>query len=223
MSHAERVRAAYAAAVAALDLTPVGPAADALAARLQDGGLLHALGCGHSQALALEGYHRAGAPAWVAPLLDARLDPGRGAEETATEHTEGLGRELVARLDPTRARALLLISNSGRAAVLQEAALAARGAGLLTIAITSPGPDNRLALAVEHVLATNVPNGDAVVEISGARMAPLSTVVGAVLLHALLAETEARLGAGTVLVSVHVAGGERRNATLLDRYPHLRP
>jgi uncharacterized phosphosugar-binding protein len=223
MTLAERVRDAYATAVTGLDLTPIVPAADALAARLRDGGLLHVLGCGHSQALALEGYHRAGAPAWVAPVLDSRLSPARGAAGTAAERTEGLGAELVARLDPAKARALLVISNSGRSAVPVEAARAARAAGLVTIAITAPGPDNRLAAAVDHVLASNVPKGDAAVEVADERMAPLSTVVGAVLLHALLAETEARLESPSVLTSVHVDGGQDRNATLLARYPHLQP
>jgi uncharacterized phosphosugar-binding protein len=223
MTLAERVRATYATAVTGLDLAPIASAADALAARLQGGGLLHVFGCGHSQALSLEGYHRAGAPAWVAPVFDSRLSPLRGAAGIAAERTAGLGAELIAGLDPTHARALLVISNSGRTAVPVEAACAAHEAGLLTIAITSPAPDNRLAAAVDHVLASNVPKGDATVEVAGERMAPLSTVVGAVLFHVLLAETEARLKSAAVLTSVHVNGGEDRNAALLARYPHLQP
>jgi uncharacterized phosphosugar-binding protein len=59
------------------------------------------------------------------------------------------------------------------------------------------------------------------VEVGGARMGPLSTVLGGVLLHGLLAETEAALGAGSVLVSNNLDGGDAHNRALIDRYPHL--
>jgi uncharacterized phosphosugar-binding protein len=216
---AERVRQAALDAIGRLDLAPVTAAAGALAPRVGAGGLLHVIGAGHSQLLALEGFYRAGGPAWVAPLVDSRLSPGGGVRVTTYERSPGLGPELVAGLDP--AGALLVVSSSGRNAVPVEAAAAARAAGLLTIAITSRSPGNRLAEAAEHVLDNGVPPGDAVVPVGEVRMGPLSTAVGAVLLHALLAETEALLGGGSVLVSNNVEGGDRHNAALIDRYPHL--
>ena len=85
MSHAEAVREAFTTAIGRLDMDQVAPAANALAERLRDGGLLYILGCGHSQVLAFEGYYRAGAPAWVAPLLDDRVSPARGAGCTDAE------------------------------------------------------------------------------------------------------------------------------------------
>lgn len=223
MSHAEAVREAFTTAIGRLDMDQVAPAANALAERLRDGGLMYVLGCGHSQVLTFEGYYRAGSPAWVAPLLDDRVSPARGAGCTDAERREGIGRELVGRLDTAIARALLVISSGGRNAVPIEAALTARDAGLLTLALTSGGPGNRLVELVDHALVTNVPGADAVVQVGDAQMTPLSTVTGAVLLHALLAETEARLSDGAVLVSVNVEGGEAHNQSLLQRYPHLRP
>jgi uncharacterized phosphosugar-binding protein len=205
--------------VARLDLAPVEAAAADLAGRIQTGGLLHVLGAGHSQLLALEGFYRAGGPAWLRPLIDERLSPARGVRVTTYERSSGLAGELVAGLDP--AGALLVISSSGRNAVPVEAAEAATAAGLLTIAITSAAPGNRLAAAVHHVLDNGVPAGDAVVEVGEVRMGPVSTVVGAVLLHGLLAATETALGGGHVLVSNNVEGGDRHNAGLIERYPHL--
>ena len=222
VSHAEAVRGAFVTAIGRLDMDQVAPAANALAERLRDGGLLYVLGCGHSQVLAFEGYYRAGAPAWVAPLLDDRVSAARGAACTDAERREGIGRELVGRLDATTARALLVISSGGRNAVPIEAALTAREAGLLTLALTSGGRGNRLVELVDHALVTKVPSGDAVVQVGDALMTPLSTVTGAVLLHALLAETEARLSDAAVLVSVNVEGGEAHNQSLMQRYPHLR-
>lgn len=215
------VRRAAIEALGRLDLAPVGPAAAALAERIRQGGRLHVLGAGHSQLLALEGFYRAGGPAWLVPLLDDRLSAARGFHVTAFERRPGLGESLVAPLD--RGCALLVVSTSGRNAVPVEAARAAAGAGLLTIAITGRGPGNALAEAVEHVLDSGVPPGDAAVRVGAVRMAPLSTMVGAVLLHALLVETEARLGTGEVLVSNNIEGGDRHNAALIDRHGHLRP
>jgi len=202
-----------------LDLAPLPAAARALAVRIRAGGLLDVLGAGHSQLLALEGFYRAGGPAWVRPLVDERLSPARGVAVTTYERRAGLGRDLAGGLDP--AGALLIVSSSGRNAVPVEAAEAAAGRGLLTIAITSRSPGNLLAAAVDHVLDTGVPAGDAAVEVGPARMGPLSTVLGAVLLHGLLAETEAILGGDSVLISNNVDGGDRHNAALIARHPHL--
>jgi len=216
---ASLVRQAALDALGRLDLAPVPAAAADLAARVRGGGLLHVLGAGHSQLLALEGFYRAGGPAWVRPLVDERLSPARGVRVTGYERSPGLGSELASRLDP--AGALLVVSSSGRNAVPVEAATAATAAGLLTIAITSRTPGNRLAEAVVHVLDNGVPAGDASVDVGAVRMGPLSTVVGAVLLHALLAETEAALGGGSVLISNNVDGGDAHNRVLIERYPHL--
>jgi uncharacterized phosphosugar-binding protein len=218
---AAAVRQAALDALARLDLAPVAPAAAALACRVRAGGLLHVLGAGHSQLLALEGFYRAGGPAWLVPVLDGRLSSARGFGVTEYERRPGLGATLVSGLDA--GGALLVVSSSGRNAVPVEAAEAARAAGLLTIAITSPSPGNRLAAAVEHVLDSAVLPGDATVPVGDVRMGPVSTVTGAVLLHALLAETEAALGSGEVLVSNNIEGGDERNAALIARHPHLRP
>jgi len=223
LSVAEHVRRAALEGVGRLELAAVEAAATALAERVGAGGLLHVLGTGHSQLLALEGYYRAGGPAWVAPLVDLQLSPVQGVNARVFEGTVGIGRRLVAEIGAEHA--LLVASNSGRNAVPVEAAEAAAAAGLLTLAITSRSTGNRLAAIVDHVLDTAVPPGDAAIEVGGkgVRMAPLSTIVGAVMLHALLAQTEAALGAAHVLVSNNVPGGHERNAPLIARYPHLRP
>jgi len=218
---AAAVRRAALEAIVRLDLAPVRPAAAAVAAGVGAGGLLHVLGSGHSQLLALEGFYRAGGPAWLVPVLDDRLSSARGRRVIEHERSAGLGARLVAGLRPPAA--LLVVSSSGRNAVPVEAARSAAAAGLVTIAITGRSPGNRLAAAVDHVLDTAVPPGDASVPVGAVRMGPVSTVAGAVLLHALLAEAEAVLGTGEVLVSNNVEDGDRRNAHLLDRYPHLSP
>src|SRR5437762_2811782 len=116
---AAEVRQAALEALARLDLAPVEAAAQALAARIRSGGLLYVFGAGHSQLLALEGFYRAGGPAWLVPVLDDRLSSARGFRVTEYERRPGLGGELVSRLDP--AGALLVVSSSGRNAAPVEA------------------------------------------------------------------------------------------------------
>src|SRR2546429_1463880 len=120
---ADAVRQAALDALQRLDLAPVVAAAKALAERIRVGGLLHVFGAGHSQLLALEGFYRAGGPAWLVPVLDDRLSSARGFRVTEYERSPGLGGALVAGLDPRGA--LLVISSSGRNAAPVEAAQAA--------------------------------------------------------------------------------------------------
>jgi uncharacterized phosphosugar-binding protein len=219
------VRAAFADTIANLDLDQTHAAADALSQRLGDDGLLYILGCGHSYLLALEGFYRAGAPAWVAPLVDERVSPLRGAAAIAAERQPGIGREMVARLQvpASKATALLVVSASGRTPVAIEAAAAAREIGLLTIGISSSSDDNPLIAHLDHVLLTGVPRGDAAVRIGGEMMGPQSTIAGVALLHCLFAETEARRAQRAVLVSVALDESESHNRALIARYPHLAP
>src|SRR5205823_1053880 len=81
------VRQAAVEALNRLDLTEVTAAARALAPRVRAGGLLQTFGSGHSQLLALEGFYRAGGPAWLRPLVDDRLSPVRGFSVTRYERS----------------------------------------------------------------------------------------------------------------------------------------
>jgi uncharacterized phosphosugar-binding protein len=219
------VRASFAATIANLDLAQIGPVAGALSQHLGGDGLVYVLGCGHSQLLALEGFYRAGAPAWVAPLVDERVSPLRGAAAIAAERQLGVGRELVARLQEpsSKARALIVVSSSGRTPVAVEAGTAAREAGLLTIGVTGISRGNLLMAHLDHALLTGVSRGDASVRVGDQMMSPQSTVAGVVLLHCLFAETEALRSQSGVLVSVNLDDGEARNRALIERYPHLVP
>lgn len=219
------VRASFAATIASLDLAQIGPVAEALSQRLAGDGLVYVLGCGHSQLLALEGFYRAGAPAWVAPLVDERVNPLRGAAAITAERQPGLGRELVARLQESssKANALIVVSSSGRTPVAIQAATAAREVGLLTIGVTGDSRGNLLMSHLDHALLTGVSRGDASVWIGDQMMSPQSTVAGVVLLHCLFAETEALRSQRGVLVSVDLDDGEARNRALIERYPHLVP
>ena len=119
--------------------------------------------------------------------------PLRGAAAIAAERQLGLGRELVVRLQEpgSKARALIVVSSSGRTPVAIEAAVEAREMGLLTIGVTGDSGGNLLTAHLDHALLTGVSRGDASVRIGDQMMSPQSTVAGVVLLHCLFADTEA--------------------------------
>src|SRR4029077_2102119 len=110
-----------------------------------------------------------------------------------------------------------------RTPVAIEAAAAAHELRLLTIGITGSTTGNLLMAHLDHALLTGVSLGDASVVIGDQMMSPQSTVAGAVLLHCLFAETEARRSQSGILVSVNLDDCETRNRALIERYPHLAP
>lgn len=201
---------------------------DALAA----GRSLHAFGSGHSHMLAEELYYRAGGLVRVKPILFEGLMLHAGALlSTALERLPGLAAAILADHPMTSGDVLIICSNSGGNAVTRELAGLACEAGVRTVAITSlrhatsaaardqVGP--RLHQLVDVAIDNGGVTGDAAVEIEGlaTRVAPTSTVAGAAILNALVAEVAERLVragvAPEVFSSSNVAGGDAHNQQLL--------
>lgn len=191
-----------------LDHAAIGAAAVIVREALKRGGLLHAFGSGHSSLLAQEIFYRAGGLAAIRPILDVRLgfEPGALASSEFERSTEA-AEELVAAAGFRTGDAGLVISNSGRNALPVEMALRMRGAGVQVIALTnlaqsraatSRHPSGQRLFEVADAVVDNAcPEGDAAVHIAGLpyRMGPLSTVLGATILHCLLLEAAAPLAA----------------------------
>jgi uncharacterized phosphosugar-binding protein len=206
-------------------------AADVLTDTIAAGHVIHAFGSGHSHMLAEELFYRAGGLVRVRPILFEGLMLHASAPlSTTLERMPGLAAALLADHPMEAGDALVLASNSGSNAVTTELARLAHDAGVRTIAITSLRHATSGAARVHggqrlHELADVVIDnggevGDAAVDIEGldTRVAPTSTVVGAAILEALVAEVAERLVArGTVpevYASSNVAGGDAAN----DRY-----
>jgi uncharacterized phosphosugar-binding protein len=206
-------------------------AADLLADAIASGHVVHAFGSGHSHMLAEELFYRAGGLVRVRPMLFEGLMLHASAPlSTSLERLPGLAAALLADHPMAPGDVLILASNSGSNAVTTELAALARDAGVRTIAITSlrhatsasarvsDGP--RLHELVDVVIDNGGAVGDAAVLIDGLAtpVGPTSTVVGAAILDALVAEVVERLIArGTtpeVYASSNVAGGDEVN----DRY-----
>lgn len=214
-------------------------AAAALAAALAADRLIYLFGTGHSHMLAEEGHYRAGGIAAVVPVLEPSLMLHEGAvESTRRERATGVAGEVLARYPMAAGDVLIIFSNSGVNAVPLEAAAYGRRQGATVIAVTSDaysqaaaaGRPRLFELADISIDNETVP-GDAGFTAAPGQppVGPLSTVIGAAILNALLAEAVARLATAGVeapiYVSANMPGAAARNAALVARYkarnPHL--
>ena len=204
-------------------------AATVVAEALATGHVLHAFGSGHSHMLAEELFYRAGGLVRVRPVLFEGLMLHASAPlSTALERLPGLAAALLADHPMAPGDVLILASNSGGNAVTVDLARLALEAGVFTIAITSLGHatssrarvqgGHRLHEIAELVIDNGGVVGDAAVDIEGlaTRVAPTSTVVGAAIVEALVAEVVERLVARGIVPEVYassnIAGGDSANA-----------
>lgn len=189
-----------------IDAESVQRAAGLIAESIGAGGIVHLFGSGHSSLLTQEVFYRAGGLMAINPVLDPRLGFERGAvESTEFERSLEGAEELAERAGFQAGDAGIVISNSGRNALPIEMALRMGQAGMKVIALTnleqsrsteSLHPSGkRLFEVADAILDNHCPHGDAAVTISGIPHAigPLSTVVGAAILHSVLLEAAAAL------------------------------
>jgi uncharacterized phosphosugar-binding protein len=199
--------------------------ADALAVEHK----LHVFGTGHSHMLAEELYYRAGGLVHVHPILFDGLMLHSSAElSTMLERLPGLASALLTEHPIAEGDVLIVASNSGGNATTTEMAIQARASGATVIAVTSMRHATSAAARVTgkprlHELADVVIDnggevGDAAVQIAGfdKRVAPTSTVVGAAILNAVVAEAIELLvkegRAPEVYTSINTAAGETESA-----------
>jgi uncharacterized phosphosugar-binding protein len=208
-------------------------AADLLFHTVEADGLIYAAGTGHSVAMCLETFYRAGGLACVYPLYQADLLPLHGAMASSTaERTAGAGTKLVAALPSTPGAddVAVVFSNSGVNHVPVEIATALRERGVPVIAVSSvphmsrvePRAGVRLGDVANVLLDTRAPYGDAGLTVGAARTAALSSLTSVYLWNLLLAELARRAEAAGVTLplwrSGNMPGGDAANAALLDRY-----
>jgi uncharacterized phosphosugar-binding protein len=129
---------------------------------------------------------------------------------------------------------LIVHSVSGRNAAPVEVALYGKERGARVIALTSldysqsvhprSRTGKRLFEVADLVIDNGAPRGDAVVQLPGFAqpVSPVSTILGAAILHAIVAEACAiLLERGIqppVFLSANLEGGDEHNARLMSRY-----
>lgn len=175
---------------------PLDRACRAVASSLQDGGVLHVFGSGHSMLPAIDATFRAGGLAPVNLLHDPSLAPWEPTRVGRIERLTGYGTALAELQDLRPGEVLVVISHSGINPVPVEVAQHARQRGLTVVAITSTThsrasrsrhPDGQRLLDVaDIVLDTHAPEGDVTFTLGdGTETGPTSTLLATLLVHSL--------------------------------------
>lgn len=212
--------------IASTQQEPIQQAARAIADHIAGGGILYLLGSGHSIAVAMEAYHRAGG---LAPV-DVIHDPTFGR----AERLEGYAERLLKDYSIQPGGVVVIISNSGRNALPIEVALWCKERGVTTVAITSlahsksatsrHGSGKRLFEIADIVIDNCGVPGDAILEIDGlpGKAIPTSGIAGMFIIDSVMAQTIenlAKLGeTPPVFISANVDGGDEHNEKLYAKY-----
>jgi uncharacterized phosphosugar-binding protein len=191
-------------------------------------------GTGHSHLLAEEGFYRAGGLANVVPILTEHLMlhhlPALGSR---LERTAGLADMILDRYAPEPGEILFVFSNSGVNRLPVEMALRGHDRELFVVGVSSfayarQAPLSDLGLRLDQSVDLALDNGgipgDALLELEDFpwRVAPSSTVIGALLWNCLVSETARMLLNSRItppiFVSLNVAGAAEHNQALLDKW-----
>jgi len=170
-----------------------------LANRVENEGILHVLGSGHSHMIAEEIFYRAGGPLFVNPILEPGLMLHNGPiKSTRIERLPGYANAVLKDIEFNENDAFLIISNSGRNVLPIETALFARDRNLLTLSITSlahsksvesrHSSGKRLFEITDYVLDNYGEVGDASIHMKNPSISygPTSSAVGIVLVQTLI-------------------------------------
>lgn len=211
-------------------------AADAIAASVAEGGVVHVFGSGHSHMLAEEIFYRPGGLVPVNAILDPGLSGIHGAvKSTLFERLPGYAAAILGDHEISGGDPFIVVSNSGVNPVPVDMALEGRARGLVVIALTSVQASavlrprhpcgQRLYELADIVLDNRMPPGDALVDVPGypgIKTGPVSTILGAYILDNIMVMAVERIAARgqepPVFAGANVADSAERNAWLIAHY-----
>ncbi len=204
---------------------------------LDDGGVIHAFGTGHSEAFAMEVAGRAGGliPTNRIALRDIVLHGDRPVDVLtgSLEREPWVVDELMATVPVGEGDVFVIASNSGVNGSIVGTALWAKERGHTVIAVTSlehtarvepKHPSGKRLSEVADVVIDNLaPYGDATLEVSdGIGAGAISSITAAFIAQLLtlgVARTIAERGeTPPMYISANIPGGDEHNSVLEDRY-----
>lgn len=201
--------------------------AQALVAKvIEQDGIIHVFGCGHSHIPALDTFYRAGGLANVSAMLDADLMLHNGAAKSSRmEKMTGIGKEIYRRYRVEKKDIVIVFSASGKNTVPCEVADAARENGVFVIGVSSSNYFEKGGKLHQHVdlhIDCRVPYGDASVQVGNVKMGGLSTSAFCFILNEILiggAKLAEENGAkAPVYLSGNIEGGREYNIVLENKY-----
>lgn len=209
-------------------------AAQAAADTLAKGGTIFTFGTGHSHLLAEEIFYRAGGLAKVYPIQDGPLMLHVSASRSSQmERFSGYAELLLHDIPCLRRGDIIFIfANSGRNTVSVDMALCAKERGMLTVCVTSLNHSQnvtsrhpsgkRLFEVCDIVIDNGGVKGDACIEIGKNVCGPTSTMIGAMLMQAIVCGAVDILTAKgiepEVFKSGNLDGGDEANQRYLEKY-----
>lgn len=214
------------------DCEQVENAAGLIAQSLQNDGLIHVFGTGHSHMLAEEMFYRAGGLGAVNPILEENLMLHINASKsTELERNPELAINILTKHKLRKGDIFIIASNSGGNALVEAIGNQVRDQGLTLIAITSlkhaTSPAARVHGRKIHEIADiTIDNlgevGDATISYPGLeeKTGPTSTVLGAAIVNALVVRAvEIMIENGhkpEIFSSSNTSLGDSRNSELLS-------
>lgn len=210
-------------------------AAELMAQTIMSGKRIYLFGTGHSHMLAEELFYRAGGLVDIQPILIESLMLHISASgSTVAEREEGMAEKIFSEYSLSENDTVIIISNSGRNGVVIDMALLCRQRGVNVIALTNlehtfagdsrHKSGKRLCEIADTVLDNGGCVGDACIEVDGieGKICPTSTVCGALLLNAVVAQTvEFCCENGFFpdhFASSNIDGGDEINNALVEKY-----
>lgn len=210
-------------------------AAEKVAEAIQNGGIIQLFGCGHSHILTEEVCYRAGGLVPINPILYEPLMLHEGAlRSSELERQNGLAQEFMKDQDIRKEDVMFVISTSGRNPVPVDVAQEAKAKGAFVIGITSMeysqsqpsrhDSGKHLYNSVDLVIDNYSAKGDASLtyEKVSVPFGPTSTVVGAVILNAILAEAVKIMAdkgfEPPIFLSGNIDGADEHNRRLVEKY-----
>lgn len=206
-----------------------------LAARIQQGRVIHVFGPSHAGLMVQDLFYRAGGLVPIEPLLAAglMLNERPITRTTALEQTSGVAKVLLRDSRLTSGDALIIASVSGRNPVVTELCTEAQMLGVTVIALTclayseqvsARAQGSRLFELADHVIDLPGVYGDAVVALPGLnqQVGPTSTAVGSAILQGLMVQVSVELlelGVDPpIFQSANTDDGQAKNERWLDHY-----